>query len=272
MRLAFVLSVILALAPPVAFAQRGKSAAALIKEGERLYQAGKYREAAEALKKAHEAQPHPRLIYNIAISLENAGDLREAVSWYQQYVGATDGTDPTLLKRSARSIDRLRVLIEKEDQATAASNAERQRLQDEADAARRQAEEEQLAARRAEEENRRQQEAELQRALTSYKRQRIGAFASAGVGAAGVVAGVLFGLQARDAREQFDSATNVPSKEEFADKTRSRALLADIGFGVGLAGVITAIVLYPKEGPPVAGEVRVTMAPQGAGAGMAVSF
>ncbi|WP_426749246.1 tetratricopeptide repeat protein [Myxococcus sp. Y35] len=272
MRLAFVLSVILALAPPAAFAQRGKSAAALIKDGERLYQAGKYREAAEALKKAHEIQPHPRLIYNIAISLENAGDLREAVSWYQQYVGATDGTDPTLLKRSARSIDRLRVIIEKEDQATAAANAERQRLQEEAEAARRQAEEEALAARRAEEESRRQQEAALQNALKSYKRQRIGAIAAGGVGVAGVVAGVLFGMQARDARDDFDAATNVPSKEEFADKTRSRALLADIGFGVGLAGVITAIILYPKEGPPVAGEVRVTMAPEGAGAGMAVSF
>ena len=274
MRLAFVVSVALALAPPVALAQRGgsKNPTVLIREGEKLYQAGKYREAAEALKKAHELSPNPKLIYNIAVALENAGELREALSWYQQYVGATEGTDPTLLKRSARGIDRLQVLIKKEEQAQASADAERQKLQAEAEAARRRAEEEQLAARRAEEENRRQQQAEYERALKSYKRQRIAAFAVGGVAVAGVGAGVLFGMQARDSREQFDTARNLEDKQARADDTKSKALLADIGFGVGLAGAITAIILYPKEGPPVAGEVRVTLAPRGAGAGMEVSF
>lgn len=274
MRLAFVVSVALALAPPVALAQRGgaKNPTVLIREGEKLYQAGKYREAAEALKKAHELSPNPKLIYNIAVALENAGELREALSWYQQYVGATEGTDPTLLKRSARGIDRLQVLIKKEEQAQASADAERQKLTAEAEAARRRAEEEQLAARRAEEENRRQQQAEYERALKSYKRQRIAAFAVGGVAVAGVGAGVLFGMQARDSREQFDEARNLEDKQARADDTKSKALLADIGFGVGLAGAITAIILYPKEGPPVAGEVRVTLAPRGAGAGMEVSF
>jgi tetratricopeptide (TPR) repeat protein len=274
MRLAFVLSAALALTPPVALAQRGaaRNPTALIREGERLYQAGKYRESAEALKKAHELSPNPKLIYNIAVALENAGDLREALSYFQQYVGNTEGTDPTLLKRSARGIDRLQVLIKKEEQAQAAADVERQKLQAEADEARRRAEEEQLAARRAEEENRRQQQAELARALKSYQRQRIAAFAVGGVAVAGVGAGVLFGMQARSAREEFDTARNAVDKQDRADATKSKALLADIGFGVGLAGAITAIILYPKEGPPVEGEVRVTLAPRGAGAGMEVSF
>ncbi|MBZ4415035.1 tetratricopeptide repeat protein [Myxococcus sp. RHSTA-1-4] len=273
MRLAFVLSAALALAPPVALAQRGaRNPTALIREGERLYQAGKYREAAEALKKAQEMSPNPKLIYNIAVALENAGELREALSWYQQYVGNTEGTDATLLKRSARGIDRIQVLLKKEEQQQAAAEAERQKLQGEAEAARRKAEEEQLAARRAEEENQRRQQAEYARALKSYQRQRIAAFAVGGVAVAGVGAGVLFGMQARDSREQFDAATRVEDKQARADDTKSKALLADIGFGVGLAGAITAIILYPKEGPPVAGEVRVTLAPRGAGAGMEVSF
>ncbi|MCP3139052.1 tetratricopeptide repeat protein [Pyxidicoccus xibeiensis] len=274
MRLAFVLSAALALAPPVALAQRGgsKNAPALIKEGERLYQAGKYKEAAEALKKAHELAPNPKLIYNIAFALENAGELRDALSWYQQYVGSTEGTDPTLLKRSARGIDRLQVLIKKEEQAQASADTERQKLQEEAEAARQRAEQEQAATRRAEEENQRQRQAEYERAMKSYKRQRIAAFAIGGVAVAGVGAGVLFGMQARDSREQFDLATRLEDKQARADDTKSKALLADIGFGVGLAGAITAIILYPKEGPPVAGEVRVTLAPRGAGAGMEVSF
>lgn len=274
MRLAFVLTAALALAPPMALAQRGgaKNPTVLIREGERLYGAGKYKEAAEALKKAHELAPNPKLIYNIAVALENAGELREALSWYQQYVGSTEGTDPTLLKRSARGIDRLQVLLKKEEQAQASADAEREKLQAEAEAARKRAEEEQLTARRAQEENQRQQQAEYARALKDYKRDRIIAFSVGGVAVAGVGAGILFGMQARDAREKFDAATSLDDKKTFSDDTKSKALLADIGFGVGLAGAITAIILYPKEGPPVEGEVRMTLAPKGAGAGLEVSF
>ncbi|WP_342379073.1 hypothetical protein NVS55_06615 [Myxococcus stipitatus] len=272
MKLVLVLSAALALSPPVAFAQRAKNPSALIKEGERLYQAGKYREAADVLKKAHEAQPNPRLIFNIAVSLENAGDLREALSWYQQYVGNTEGTDPALLKRSARSIDKLRLLIDKETQAQASADAERLKLQEEAEAARRRAEEEQLATKRAEEENERQRQAELARALKSYQRQKIAAFAVGGVAVVGVGTGVLFGLQARDERKKFDEARTDDTKQTFSDNTKSKALLADIGFGVGLVGAITAIILYPKDGPPAEGEMRLTLAPRGTGAGLEVSF
>ncbi|RKH12544.1 hypothetical protein D7Y13_31830 [Corallococcus praedator] len=277
MRLVFVLSLALALAPGSALAQRGGTKApnvqALLKEGKRLYDAGKYKEAADALKQAHEAQPHPQLIYNIAVALEYAGEPREAMTWYRQYVTSnSEDTNPTLLKNSNRAIDRLRVQLDREDQAQATADADRKRLEAEADAARKQAEEEQLAARRAEEDSSRQRQAEFDRAMKSYQRQRIGAFAVGGVAVLGVGAGVLFGMQARDAREQFDSASTLEDKETFSDSTKSKALLADIGFGVGLAGAITAIILYPKEGPPTQGEVRVTLAPRGVGAGMEVHF
>jgi hypothetical protein len=92
------------------------------------------------------------------------------------------------------------------------------------------------------------------------------------VSAASVGAGIFFGLQARDARQAFDKATNLEGKKTEADTTRSKALLADIGFGVGVAAAIGAIVAFPKEGPPAEGEVRVTLAPRGAGAGVEVSF
>lgn len=273
MRLVCVLTAALLLAPPVASAQRSGrgNAQALVKEGERLFKERKYLESAEALKKAVELKPDPLYIFNIAVALEYGGELDESLAWYQRYVDA-EGTDPALVKRSARAIDKLRLLIEKQAQTRAASDAERQRLQGEAEAAQRKAEQEQLAARRAEEENQRRQQAEYERALKSYKRQKIAAFAVGGVALAGAGAGVFFGLQAKDARKQFDDARNVDDKEDFADSTRSKSLLADIGFGVGLAGAVTAVILYPKGGPPAEGEVRVTLAPRGVGAGMEVSF
>jgi tetratricopeptide (TPR) repeat protein len=275
MRLAFLLSMALVMAAPSqAWAQKGaKNPAALVKEGERLYNAGKYREAAEVLKKAQEAQPNPKLIYNIARAYEQAGDLRESLSYYQQYVGQkTEESDPMLLKRSALAIDRLRVLIEKEEKTAAEAEAERKRLQEQAEAARRRAEEEQAAARRAEEISRQQRQAEQERALADYRRSRVIAFSMGGLSAASVGAGLFFGLQARAERSKFDDATNLENKQAAADTTRSKAMLADIGFGVGLAAAIGAIVLFPKDGPPAEGDMRVTLAPRGAGAGMEVSF
>jgi tetratricopeptide (TPR) repeat protein len=273
MRLVCVLSAALLVASPVAAAQRGgaKSTTSLVREGERLFKERKYRESAEALKKAHEQSPSPLYIFNIAVALEYAGELRESLSWYQQYIDA-EGTDPALVKRSARSVDKLRLLLDKEEQSQASAQAERQRLQQETEAARRKAEQEQLAARRAEEENQRRGQAEYERALKSYKRQKVAAFAVGGLALAGAGAGVFFGLQAKDAREQFDSARSVEDKEDRASDTRGKSLLADVGFGVGVAGALTAILLYPKDSPPAQGEVRVTLAPRGAGAGMEVSF
>lgn len=274
MRQAFVLTMALALASPVVQAadSGAKSAPALIKEGGRLYQAGKYRESADVLKKANEIAPHPRLIFNIAVALENAGDLKEALSYYQQYVSNTEDTDPTLLKRGMRSIEKLRTLLEKEQQAQAKADADKKRLEEEAEASRKKAEAEQQTARRAEELAQQQQRADYERRMASYKHTKIAAFAFGGAAVASVGVGVLFGLQAKDSRAQFDAATTLADKQTFSDATKSKALLADIGFGVGLASAITAIILYPKEGPPAEGEVRLTLAPRGAGAGVEVGF
>jgi tetratricopeptide (TPR) repeat protein len=274
MRFVFLLTVGLALTSPSAWAQRGsKSPTALVKEGERLYKAGKYREAAEVLKKAHDAQPTPTVLYNIGRAYQRAGELREALSYYQQYVGlSSDEAEPELMKKSAIAIDEIRVLLEKEEKTAAAAAAEHKRLEGEAEASRKKAEEEQAAARRAEEAVKQQQAAEQERAMVSYRRSRLVAFGLGGLSAASVGAGIFFGLQARDERKEFDKATNVESKKLAADDTRSKALLADIGFGVGIAAALGAIIAYPKDGPPAEGEVRMTLAPRGAGAGVEVSF
>ncbi len=274
MRLAFVLSMALALASPVALAQKGtRSSAALVREGERLYNARKYREAADVLKRAYEAQSDPRILYNIARAYEQAGDLREALNYYDQFIKSSDSDmDALLLKRAHSGAERARVLIDKEEQTAAAAEAERKRLREEAEASRKRAEEEQAAAQRAQELARQQQLAEQERAMASYRRSKVAAFALGGVSLASVGAGVFFGLQARDARKAFDAATSQQTKAQAAEDTRGKALIADIGFGAGLAAAIGAIIVYPKGGPPMEGEVRMTLAPRGLGAGMEVSF
>lgn len=65
----------------------------------------------------------------------------------------------------------------------------------------------------------------------------------AGVGAAGLVSGTVFGFLALSEQSNFDQE---PSNDA-ADRGETFALVADISFGVAAAGAITAIVLYIVE-------------------------
>jgi tetratricopeptide (TPR) repeat protein len=272
MRLVLVLLAALLLAPAPARAQRGgtRNPKELIKQAERLYDQKKYLEAAEALEKANEAMPDSRLIYNIARAYDQAGKAGEASFYYEKYL--TDGEDQQLRKRSRLAIDRLRLQQEKEEAASAVAEAERKRLQEEAAEAQRRAAAEREAAQRAEEASQLQLQAAYDDALTARRRMQVTSFALGGVAVAGASVGTLFGLQSRSARTTFNAATDPETKRTAADLTRSKALLADIGFGVGLASAVAAILLYPKEPLPEPGEARVTLAPHGAGAGVEVSF
>ena len=69
-----------------------------MKEGERLYNAGKYREAAEVLKKARTPSRTPGSSTTSPARYEQAGELREALSYYQQYVGLPRRHGSELLK------------------------------------------------------------------------------------------------------------------------------------------------------------------------------
>jgi tetratricopeptide (TPR) repeat protein len=274
MKWALVVVATLLLTPVPAQAQRGgaRSAKELIKEGERLYQQRKYLEAAAALEKANEMSPHPRLVYNIARAYDQAGRLREAMSYYQQYQSSPDGTDPLLLKRTALSLDRLRLQLEKEETTAAAAEAERRRLEEQAEEARRRAEAEREAARLAEEAHQLRLEAAHEEALVSRRRAQYTSFTLGGVALASAGVGTFFGLRANASRAEFDAATELEFKRGARDATRSNALLADIGFGVGLASAVAAVLLYPRQPVPRPGSARLTVAPHGAGAGVEVSF
>ncbi|MFL5355576.1 hypothetical protein [Archangium sp.] len=272
MRLVLVLLAALLLAPGLASAQRGgpRTAKELTKQAEKLYDQKKYLEAAELLEQANELKPDTRLIYNIARAYDQAGKAKEAVSYYEKYL--TDGEDAQLRKRSRVSIDRLRLQQEKEEKTAAAAETERRRLKEEADATRRRMEAERESARRSEAASQLNLKAAYNDALVSRKRMQVTSIALGGVALAGVGMGTVFGLKARSARSDFDSARELDTKLAAKKLTRDNSALADIGFGVGLVSAVAAILLYPKEPVPQPGKARLTSAPQGAGAGVEVSF
>ncbi|OJH34400.1 tetratricopeptide repeat protein [Cystobacter ferrugineus] len=255
---------------PVATHAKAPSAKELVKQAERLYDQRKYVEAAEALEKANEQAPDSRLIYNIGRAYDQAGRTREAINYYEQYM--TEGEDAQLRKRARSAVERLRLQQQKEEAAAAAAEAERKRLQEEAEAAQRRMEAEREAARQAEEANQLRLAEANREALVARKRTQITSFALGGLAVAGVGVGIAFGVQAANARANFNEARDLDTKVAARNATRSNALLADIGYGVGIISAVAAVLLYPRQPAPVAGQARLISAPRGSGAGVEVSF
>ncbi|MFZ5470905.1 MAG: hypothetical protein ACOZIN_15875 [Myxococcota bacterium] len=267
MRNTLLLCVGVLLAAPsfAATSPKSKKAAALVKEAEKLYTGGSYREAAAKLEEANTLDPHPQLLYNIARAYDQAGDLKAAVEYYQRYVAAPEETEPSLLKRANLALDRLRSLIAKEEAVRTAQEAERKRLEEKARA-------EAEAAKKQREEYEAKQRAEAEAKAQAKSRGRTLAFVSSGVAAAGAGAGIFFGLQAQAEKRRFTEASTVAQKQQSQQRTQSSALLADIGFGVGLAAAVATVVFWPKGGEEPKKDVSVVLVPSLDGAGVLMRF
>jgi tetratricopeptide (TPR) repeat protein len=228
--------------------EESADASAKLKEAERLYNVGKYREAAEVIEELNRADPNPKYVYNIARAYDQAGDLEKSLEYYQQYVSSKEGTDPTLLKRAVLSIDRLKGLIAKNEEARKRQEEERMKAEEDARLAKEKADADAEAARKALEEAEAKRASELKANQRSRSRNRGIAIGAGIVGLGALGGGTYFGLQARNSKSQFDSATDVTSKRSFESQTRTQSLLADVGFAVGVAAVATAIFVWPKGG------------------------
>jgi len=250
-RLAAVVALGLSLAALGAGPHAGgeRRAADLAKSAEKLYLQAKYKEAAELLKKANELDPKPVFLYNIARALDQAGDLPASLDYYRQYVASAE-TDPTLVKRATLSIERLRTLINRQEQQQAQSDAQRQKLEAETAVERQKAVDEQkrLEAERVASEQRRK--IESQRDIDNYRASRTWSIVAGGAGVLAVAGGVAFGVTALQAHDQFTSAGTEADKDAFKAMTQQRALLADASYGVGLALAVTAFFLFPKGPEP----------------------
>ena len=83
------------------------------------------------------------------------------------------------------------------------------------------------------------------------------AYVAAGVGAAGLIVGTVFGLRAISKRSESngycDGATcSDPAGVEANDSAKTAAWVSDIGFGIGVVGVglATYLVLAPRGPAP----------------------
>lgn len=257
-----------ALAAPPSAAEFNK----LVKDAERLYGAGKYQESAEKLIEAYAYQPNPRLIYNIARAYDQAGELDLSVEYYQRYVGSKEGTDPTLLKRSALAIDRIRGLVEQRETTRRKQAEEQARVEAEAKEARERAESEALAKQKAEEALRAREKAAAERREQARKTGKIAAYSLGALAVAGFGAGTFFGIRANQTKDQFNSAETVADKQVHEQSTRTNALIADASLATGLVAAVLAVVLYPKGAEQPATSTSVTFVPAAGGAGVAVRF
>lgn len=263
---------VLGFSAPALAAKRTASVSTLVRQAQQLYAKGRYAQAARKLEQAQEISPHPRLVYNIARAYDQAGELEKALDAYQQYVASTEGTDPTLLKRSALAIDRLRGLLDARAKRQRETDAEQARLKAQAEAAKERAQEQSQAAAQARAQAEAQAQADVEAHAKSASRARLFSYVAGGLAVAGLATGVGFGLSAKSAKNDFENAGTVELKQSYQSTTKSRALLADLGFGVAIAGAVSAYLLWPKHPDRMQAVVVPTAGPNGGGAAVEVSF
>ena len=78
------------------------------------FAAGRYRESAQSLRAAHDLDPQPIFLFNIAQSLRRGQQLRDALGYYQRYLVADPKT--SLRAETNGYIQELTALLEKQEQ------------------------------------------------------------------------------------------------------------------------------------------------------------
>ena len=99
--------------------------------------------------------------------------------------------------------------------------------------------------------------------LPTPPRKRVWTWVVLGVGAGALVGGGVFGYLASSAKADFDKQEWADKADDLKNTAESRALLANILFGVGGAGMAAALILFFTEGAdqpaaPQAGDVSIT--------------
>ena len=86
------------------------------------------------------------------------------------------------------------------------------------------------------------------------KDKRFYTWIAAGSAAALALSGLVVGLNAQSKYDELNDSCSPNCSEEQVDSVKTRALVADVLFGVAAAAAVTATVLYFLEGRPSAGE------------------
>jgi tetratricopeptide (TPR) repeat protein len=247
------------------FASLGASPKAMAKEADRLYKDGRYREAADTLRAAYQAEPNPLFLYNIARALDQAGEVSPALDAYRQYVSqSSEDTQPELVKKANLAMDRLRTMAAKAEADRQVQDQEKKRLEDERKKADAQAADERRAALEQRQAYEAKEKAARESQAAKVNSQLIGSLVLGGVAVVGLGTALGFGLAANGTKGAFQRATTLADKQGLEAATKTQALVADLSLLVGIGAGVAAAILFPK-GPAPSGQVKVVLTPIGGG-------
>lgn len=265
-RIAFLLALLCA---GLSFAANPK-ASALAKDADRLYKENKYKDAAEKLKEAYDAESTPLYLYNIARAYDQAAELDLSMEYYRKYVAlpSTD-TTPDLVKKANLAMDRLRTLLAKGEADKKVRDAEAQRLEDERKKAEDRADAEASEARKQRREFEAKEKARKEESEKKVNTMKLASYITGGVAIAGLGSALVFGLAANANKDAFTKSVTLADKQRLEAETHGTAAVADISLLIGLAAAVTTVIIFPKGGEPEKA-VNVVVAPLNGGGAVAV--
>lgn len=229
--------------------------------GASYYEAGEYEDALREFHRAYELSQRPQLFYNLSLCYQNLGDLEQAASFLERYLGEVE----TIENRANLEI-RLRNLRERVERERAAQGANGEPERDAtAQPATSQPTETHVepttAAPAAEAVVETESAASTTAPSSAGDSLNVGAVAGFSVAAVGLVMGGVFGglTLAEDSRLAGTPCGVAGScgDAEVSD-LRTFALVADVGFGVALAGAAVG-ALFLIIGPGDSGDERASL-------------
>jgi tetratricopeptide (TPR) repeat protein len=261
--LALVLALMVA---AVAYAANPK-AAAFAKDADKLYRDNQYKEAAETLKKAYEAEPTALYLYNIARAYDQAAELELSLEYYRKYVGMpSEETQPDLVKKANLAMDRLRTLVARGEADKKVREAEKQRLEDDAKKAEARADAEATEARKQRREFEAKEKTRKEGEEKRVNTRKLAAYVTGGAAVVGLGLALGFGIASNGNRDAFRKSVTLADKQSFEAATKTTAAVADVSLIVGVAAAVATVILYPKGGDEPDKSVSVAFAPINGGA------
>jgi tetratricopeptide (TPR) repeat protein len=238
-------------AEPDAFAKN-------VNQGLADYQAGRYEQAIESFRTAKAMKNDPKLAYNVGRCYEKLGRVDEAIGAYQEFVNAPGTTS----QERAKGLEQIKAL---QAEKAARDEAARPQPKHSAESAPTEASSPQAAP------------PSPPRASASAtgevrpEKSHVLEWTLITVGAAGIVAGSIFGGLTLGQKSTYDSAITLADKQSARDAGNRDAVISDITMGVGAVAAIAglAILIFARGDEP---ERAASIGPAVDGKGFAATF
>ncbi|MDB5216850.1 MAG: hypothetical protein JWO86_4777 [Myxococcaceae bacterium] len=205
-------------------------AADLFKSSVEAYRQGDFKRTVTLLTDAYALDPQPVILYNLGRAYEGLGDGDAAIDAYDRYLKA----DPKAPDRASIE-QRVATLQRQRDEK---KNLETQRDQ------------EKKRAEVAAEEQRRAEERAKQRPEEPPRSRSVAPYIVAGVGAAGLIAGGVFGLVASSKHDAAASQHVQQTAIDEQDSAKSFATISTISFIAGGALLAGGVIWWLLDTPP----------------------